>query len=190
MITMKKRPYSRSSFLTKPSTETSKCTTQNSRGLTVGWRFLSWIFCCYRRIWWRFKLSRCGCRNAPRIRTWRKGRKQEYLDNTWHHFVRQHFIWKSITNNFDIFQVVLYNSNLTNLNNITGDQIGAYFGYSLASGDLDGDGRDDVIIGAPMWTNYEIMGKYETGRVYVVYQGDQVTTISVASKLKIIVKKC
>ena len=83
------------------------------------------------------------------------------------------------------FQVVLYNSNLTNLNNITGDQIGAYFGYSLASGDLDGDGRDDVIIGAPMWTNYEIMGKYETGRVYVVYQGDQVTTISVASKLKI-----
>ena len=74
---------------------------------------------------------------------------------------------------------------MTNLNNITGDQIGAYFGYSLASGDLDGDGRDDVIIGAPMWTNYEIMGKYETGRVYVVYQGDQVTTISVASKLKI-----
>ena len=75
------------------------------------------------------------------------------------------------------------------MNNITGDQIGAYFGYSLASGDLDGDGRDDVIIGAPMWTNYEIMGKYETGRVYVVYQGDQVTTISVASKLKINSKK-
>ena len=74
---------------------------------------------------------------------------------------------------------------MTNLNNITGDQIGAYFGYSLASGDLDGDGRDDVIIGAPMWTNYEIMGKYETGRVYVVYQGEQVTAISVASKLKI-----
>ena len=71
------------------------------------------------------------------------------------------------------------------MNNITGDQIGAYFGYSLASGDLDGDGRDDVIIGAPMWTNYEIMGKYETGRVYVVYQGEQVTAISVASKLKI-----
>ena len=75
------------------------------------------------------------------------------------------------------------------MNNITGDQIGAYFGYSLASGDLDGDGRDDVIIGAPMWTNYEIMGKYETGRVYVVYQGEQVTAISVASKLKITIVK-
>ena len=75
------------------------------------------------------------------------------------------------------------------MNNITGDQIGAYFGYSLASGDLDGDGRDDVIIGAPMWTNYEIMGKYETGRVYVVYQGEQVTLISLASKWKIIIKQ-
>ena len=39
----------------------------------------------------------------------------------------------------------MYNSNLTNLNNITGGQIGAYFGYSVASGDLNGDGLDDVI---------------------------------------------
>ena len=34
---------------------------------------------------------------------------------------------------------------MTNLNNITGGQIGAYFGYSVASGDLNGDGLDDVI---------------------------------------------
>ena len=74
-------------------------------------------------------------------------------------------------------QVVLYNSNLTNLNNITGGQIGAYFGYSVASGDLNGDGLDDVIVGAPMWTNYEVMGKYETGRVYIVYQNAEVSCL-------------
>lgn len=76
-----------------------------------------------------------------------------------------------------LFQVVLYNANLTNLNNMTGDQIGAYFGYSVASCDLNGDKLDDVIVGAPMWSNYEIMGKYETGRVYVVYQDANVSRL-------------
>ena len=76
------------------------------------------------------------------------------------------------------FQVVLYNANLTNLNNLTGDQIGSYFGYSVASGDLNGDGLDDVIIGAPMWTNYQVMGKFETGKVFVAYQSVNVSLLS------------
>ena len=79
---------------------------------------------------------------------------------------------------------MLYNANLTNLNNMTGDQIGAYFGYSVASGDLNGDGLDDVIVGAPMWTNYEVMGKYETGRVYVVYQDSNVRAVEIKNSIK------
>ena len=54
-------------------------------------------------------------------------------------------------------KVVLYNANLTNLDNVTGDQIGAYFGYCLASCDVNGDGLDDLLIGSPMWTDYSLM---------------------------------
>lgn len=74
-----------------------------------------------------------------------------------------------------ICQVVLYNSNLTNLHNLTGDQIGAYFGYTIATCDINGDGLDDILIGAPMWTDFTLMGKFETGRVYVVYQDKNVS---------------
>ncbi|XP_012282134.1 integrin alpha-PS2 isoform X2 [Orussus abietinus] len=69
-------------------------------------------------------------------------------------------------------KVILFNSNMTNQQNVTGEQMGAYFGYAIASGDIDGDGLDDLIIGAPMYTvseNPEMT--YETGRIYVVYQG-------------------
>lgn len=66
--------------------------------------------------------------------------------------------------------MVLYTRDLENFKNITGSQIGAYFGYSLASGDIDGDGTDDIIVGAPMFTRKKSDG-YEHGRVYVIYQG-------------------
>ncbi|XP_047021032.1 integrin alpha-PS2 isoform X2 [Helicoverpa zea] len=65
--------------------------------------------------------------------------------------------------------VVLYTWELQNIKNISGSQIGAYFGYSIASGDIDGDGFDDVIVGAPMFTKTKSDG-YEHGRIYVIYQ--------------------
>ncbi|XP_076285234.1 integrin subunit alpha inflated isoform X2 [Lasioglossum baleicum] len=69
-------------------------------------------------------------------------------------------------------KVMLFASNMTNQRNFTGEQMGAYFGYAVASGDIDGDGLDDLIVGAPMYTvpdNPEMT--IETGRVYVIYQG-------------------
>lgn len=65
--------------------------------------------------------------------------------------------------------VVLYTWELQNIKNISGSQIGAYFGYSIASGDVDGDGFDDVIVGAPMFSRSKSDG-FEHGRIYVIYQ--------------------
>lgn len=67
-------------------------------------------------------------------------------------------------------KVLVYTWNLTNIQNITGEQIGAYFGYSLCINDVDGDGRQDLIIGAPMYTEANNEGKYEVGRVYIMFQ--------------------
>lgn len=67
-------------------------------------------------------------------------------------------------------KVILFSWNLTIQHNITGEQLGAYFGYSICVVDVDGDGLDDLIIGAPMYTVPNNEGKYETGRVYIMYQ--------------------
>ncbi len=70
-----------------------------------------------------------------------------------------------------VLKVVMFTSNLTNIGNITGQQLGAYFGYCVAIADLNNDGLQDVIVGAPLYTNYaNTEGKYETGRVHVFYQ--------------------
>jgi hypothetical protein len=74
-----------------------------------------------------------------------------------------------------LFQVLLFTWNVTNQQNISGEQLGAYFGYSLCVNDIDGDGRDDLIVGAPLYTDFtNNLEHYETGRVYIFYQGKEV----------------
>ena len=67
-------------------------------------------------------------------------------------------------------QIALLYENMTYIQNITGTQMGSYFGYALAAGDIDKDGWDDLIVGAPMYTvpnNPEMT--IETGTIYVFY---------------------
>lgn len=71
-------------------------------------------------------------------------------------------------------KVCIYSWNMVPMKNITGEQIGAYFGYSIAVVDVDGDKLVDLVIGAPMYTEPNNEGKYEMGRIYIVYQDKDV----------------
>ncbi|VDI05751.1 glycosylphosphatidylinositol phospholipase D [Mytilus galloprovincialis] len=45
----------------------------------------------------------------------------------------------------------------------------AKLGWSLETGDVDGDGFDDLLIGAP---GYSVQGSVQEGRVYIIYGND------------------
>ncbi|GBN93020.1 Integrin alpha-PS2, partial [Araneus ventricosus] len=71
-------------------------------------------------------------------------------------------------------KAVLYSSLLRNLQNISGEQMGSYFGYSVCVSDVNGDGLDDIVVGAPFFTDLQSKeSKYEEGRVYVHYQDNK-----------------
>lgn len=78
--------------------------------------------------------------------------------------------------------VSLMTAELGFIKNLTGSQVGSYFGASVAAGDVDGDGLDDVIVGAPLFTGRKEEGKagagaeaeknrFEVGQVVVFFQG-------------------
>lgn len=68
-------------------------------------------------------------------------------------------------------KIVLYDQLLHNLQNVSGEQMGSYFGYSVCVSDVNGDGLDDIVVGAPLFTDLDSKeSKYEEGRVYVHYQ--------------------
>ncbi|XP_024148289.1 integrin alpha-5 isoform X2 [Oryzias melastigma] len=66
---------------------------------------------------------------------------------------------------------ILNGTDLTTMVEYTGEQMGSYFGYALATTDINSDGLTDLLVGAPMFIVRGSDGHLEEmGRVYVYLQ--------------------
>ncbi|XP_035767665.1 integrin alpha-5-like [Neolamprologus brichardi] len=66
---------------------------------------------------------------------------------------------------------ILNGSDLKSLLNLTGEQMGSYFGYAVATTDINSDGLDDLVVGAPLFMHRGTNGRLEElGKVYVYLQ--------------------
>ncbi|XP_036802915.1 integrin alpha-5 [Oncorhynchus mykiss] len=66
---------------------------------------------------------------------------------------------------------VLNGTDLKSMLDYTGEQMGSYFGYAVATADINNDGMVDLLVGAPMYmTRGSDSRLEEVGRVYVYLQ--------------------
>uniref|UniRef100_UPI00398F245E integrin alpha-IIb n=1 Tax=Pristiophorus japonicus TaxID=55135 RepID=UPI00398F245E len=67
--------------------------------------------------------------------------------------------------------IILQSTDMTTKHIIIGEQVAAYFGYAVTVLDINNDGKDDIVVGAPLFMNRGLDGKlHEVGRVYVYLQ--------------------
>ncbi|KAI5127763.1 Integrin Alpha-8 [Manis pentadactyla] len=66
---------------------------------------------------------------------------------------------------------IINSTDMTFIQNFTGEQMASYFGYTVAVSDVNNDGLDDVLIGAPLFMDREFESNpREVGQVYLYLQ--------------------
>ncbi|XP_014317295.1 integrin alpha-5 isoform X2 [Myotis lucifugus] len=69
------------------------------------------------------------------------------------------------------YVTILNGSDIRSLYNFSGEQMASYYGYAVAATDLNGDGLDDLLVGAPLLMERTADGRLqEVGRVYIYLQ--------------------
>ncbi|XP_043923439.1 integrin alpha-8 [Protopterus annectens] len=71
------------------------------------------------------------------------------------------------------YVAVIDSSGMKFIQNFTGEQMASYFGYTVAVEDINGDGLDDILIGAPLFMDREFESNpKEVGQIYLFLQKD------------------
>ncbi|XP_019484887.1 PREDICTED: integrin alpha-8 [Hipposideros armiger] len=66
---------------------------------------------------------------------------------------------------------IINSTDMTFIQNFTGEQMASYFGYTVAVSDVNNDGMDDILIGAPLFMEREFESNpREVGQVYLYMQ--------------------
>ncbi|XP_063093927.1 integrin alpha-8 isoform X2 [Cavia porcellus] len=66
---------------------------------------------------------------------------------------------------------IINSTDMTFIQNFTGEQMASYFGYTVVVSDVNNDGLDDLLVGAPLFMEREFESSpREVGRVYLYLQ--------------------